>query len=270
MKAEVVRLTVKVTKDVTYGDAPLQKLDFYEPDKPNGAAVLDIHGGGWFRGEKQKESDMAKRFAALGYHVAVPNYRLAPADFFPAARDDVLAAFSWLRTHAQVENLGVFGSSAGGSLAVDVGLAEGVPTVSWSGIFDIQQWFADHPAVVAQPDTKTDFVQTASAEIDQGGRNDPFYKWFILNYVDADETKFSRVEPFDRLTADAGPLYLANSQAEIIPVSGIYRLAQAAAKVGVPVTLQVIPGGQHAEGYLSAAWPGTVAFLAQHLVKGSI
>ncbi|MEO2817899.1 alpha/beta hydrolase, partial [Lacticaseibacillus rhamnosus] len=72
------------------------------------------------------------------------------------------------------------------------------------------------------------------------------------------------------LTADAGPLYLANSQAEIIPVSGIYRLAQAAAKVGVPVTLQVIPGGQHAEGYLSAAWPGTVAFLAQHLVKGSI
>lgn len=126
MKAKVVRLTVKVTKDVTYGDAPLQKLDFYEPDKPNGAAILDIHGGGWFRGEKQKESDMAKRFAALGYHVAVPNYRLAPADFFPAARDDVLAAFSWLRTHAQVENLGVFGSSAGGSLAVDVGLAEGV------------------------------------------------------------------------------------------------------------------------------------------------
>ncbi len=101
------------------------------------------------------------RFLIIGWHRQT---------FFPAARDDVLAAFSWLRTHAQVENLGVFGSSAGGSLAVDVGLAEGVPTVSWSGIFDIQQWFADHPAVVAQPDTKTDFVKTASAEIDQGGR----------------------------------------------------------------------------------------------------
>ncbi|HAJ54818.1 MAG TPA: alpha/beta hydrolase, partial [Lactobacillus sp.] len=29
------------------------------------------------------------------------------------------------------------------------------------------------------------------------------------------------------------------------------------------------PGGQHAEGYLAEAWPETVAFLAQHLLKGS-
>lgn len=262
-------MTVKITKDIAYGDAPLQKLDFYEPDKPNGAAILDIHGGGWFRGEKNKEGSMAERFAALGYTVAVPNYRLAPEAFFPAARDDVLAAFSWLRDHAGTKKLGVFGSSAGGSLSVDVGLAEGVPMVSWSGIFDIQQWFTAHPNVAAQPDTKTDFVNTASAKIDQGGRNDPFYKWFILNYVDADETKFPQVEPFERLTAQAGPMYLANSQEEIIPVSGIYQLGQAAATLGVPVTLQVIPGGQHAEGYLDEAWPETVAFLAQHLLKGS-
>lgn len=66
MKAEVERLTVKVTKDETYGDAPLQKLDAYEPDKPNGAAGFDSYGGGWCCGEKQKESDMAKRAAALG------------------------------------------------------------------------------------------------------------------------------------------------------------------------------------------------------------
>ena len=261
-------MTVNVTRDIAYGDAALQKLDFYEPEKSNGAAILDIHGGGWFRGEKNKEGEMAERFAALGYTVAVPNYRLAPEAFFPAARDDVLAAFSWLREHTKGLQLGVFGSSAGGSLSVDVGLAEGVPTGSWSGIFDIRQWFADHPAVVAQPDTKTDFVKTASAKIDQGGRNDPFYKWFILNYVDSDETKFPEVEPFDRLTAQAGPLYLANSQEEIIPISGIYQLAHAAEKLGLPVTLQSIPGGQHAEGYLDEAWQGTVAFFAQYLLKG--
>lgn len=124
-------------------------------------------------------ADMAKRFAALGYHVAVPNYRLAPADFFPAARAAVLAAFSWLRTHALLANLGVFGSSAGGSLAVAVGLAVRASTVSWSGIFDIQQWFADHPAVVAQPEQQTDFVCTASAEIALRGRKAPFTCWFI-------------------------------------------------------------------------------------------
>lgn len=121
-------MTVNVTRDIAYGDAALQKLDFYEPEKSNGAAILDIHGGGWFRGEKNKEGEMAERFAALGYTVAVPNYRLAPEAFFPAARDDVLAAFSWLREHTKGLQLGVFGSSAGGSLSVDVGLAEGVPT----------------------------------------------------------------------------------------------------------------------------------------------
>ena len=114
-------MTVNVTRDIAYGDAALQKLDFYEPEKSNGAAILDIHGGGWFRGEKNKEGEMAERFAALGYTVAVSNYRLAPEAFFPAARDDVLAAFSWLREHTKGLQLGVFGSSAGGSLSVDVG-----------------------------------------------------------------------------------------------------------------------------------------------------
>lgn len=261
-------MAVTVTNDVVYSPDLNLTLDVFVPDNPNHAAILDIHGGGWFRGDKSKEAPMAERFAEAGFVVFVPNYRLAPKTFFPAAREDVLQAYSWLKESDYDFNrdkIAVFGSSAGGSLSVDVGLATGIPTVSWSGIFDIKNWFESHPDVVAQPDTHTDFVKTASAQIDQGGRNDPFYKWFILNYVDSDETKFDDVEPFKRVTEKAGPMYLANSLQEIIPTSGVTSLADALAKANVPVMTQFVTGGKHAEGYVDKAWDYTLAFYKQYL-----
>jgi acetyl esterase/lipase len=111
--------------------------------KPRPGIVV-IHGGGWLEGDK---SSFASRehgvpgniveFAELGFVAASINYRLSGEATFPAALDDCKTAVRWLRAHATDYNLdpariGVYGNSAGGHLAMLLGVA-GVgpqPTVS--------------------------------------------------------------------------------------------------------------------------------------------
>ncbi len=94
-----------------------------------------IHGGGWIEGDK---SSFASRehgvpgnivdFAALGFVAVTINYRLAGEAPFPAALDDCKTAVRWLRAHARDYNvdpdhIGAFGNSAGGHLAMLLGMA---------------------------------------------------------------------------------------------------------------------------------------------------
>ena len=98
-------------------------------------AIVVIHGGGWIEGDK---SSFASRehgvpgnivdFAALGFVAVTINYRLAGEAPFPAALDDCKCAVRWLRAHAKdyhldPEHIGAFGNSAGGHLALLLGMA---------------------------------------------------------------------------------------------------------------------------------------------------
>ena len=103
------------------------KLDLYFPGVPtDGAklpAVIMIHGGGWSSGDRSGLAREASMFARHGYVVLVPDYRLSGTATFPAALQDITAAFSWCLTHAREVNvdrsrIGVFGASAGGQLAL--------------------------------------------------------------------------------------------------------------------------------------------------------
>lgn len=79
--------TAKLTRDVVYKNIDNEALgvDVYEPEEIRGAIVL-IHGGGWFAGDKAKEEHLASRLVDEGFVVFVPNYRLAPKYLFPAGR----------------------------------------------------------------------------------------------------------------------------------------------------------------------------------------
>jgi salicylate hydroxylase len=90
---------------------------------PGGAAggpvVLHLHGGGYTMGSAQGAVDLASRLAAaVGGWGLVPDYRLAPEHAFPAALDDVVAAYLWLVREHGPQRIVVSGEDAGGGLAV--------------------------------------------------------------------------------------------------------------------------------------------------------
>ena len=86
--------------------------------------VLYLHGGGYFFGSPRTHRQiiiaMAKAFDGPCYGL---DYRLAPEHPFPAAVEDAIAAYRWVRGKHPGARLTLAGDSAGGGLAVVTALA---------------------------------------------------------------------------------------------------------------------------------------------------
>jgi epsilon-lactone hydrolase len=105
--------------EVTAGGVPAHWLA--APGADTGRVLLFLHGGGYELGSLRSDGELAARLGrASGMRVLFPEYRLAPEHPFPAAIDDVLAVWRWLRTDQDLSarSIAVAGDSAGGGLAV--------------------------------------------------------------------------------------------------------------------------------------------------------
>lgn len=227
------------------------------------AAIILIHGGGWFRGDKSKETSLASKLVDAGYLVFAVNYREAPDATFPASRDDVLAAEKWAEASDWAfdrSRVAFFGGSAGGNLSVEASIATGRPAVSWSGIFDLLGIVEATDDLPATP-TSQDLNAMKSADINQTGRNDAFLRWTILDEVGGDRNLLAEASTSRHASPNGGPVFLANSLGEFVPVSDAVAMQAALSAVGVPSTLQLITGTHHAEGYTEVAIGPTLAFL---------
>ncbi|MGQ0843083.1 MAG: alpha/beta hydrolase fold domain-containing protein [Sporichthyaceae bacterium] len=82
-----------------------------------------IHGGGWVLFDVDTYDASCRGLAnKIGAIVVSPAYRKAPEHVFPAAHDDVLAGWNWLRQNAEslgghVDRLAIGGESVGGTMA---------------------------------------------------------------------------------------------------------------------------------------------------------
>jgi acetyl esterase/lipase len=112
---------VDVVKDVALG------LRVYVPhDRQSKGALLWIHGGGYITGRASMDHAFCGSTArTLGIVVAAIDYRLAPKHPFPAAIDDCMQAWHWLKHSADglgidPSAIAVGGQSAGGGLAASL------------------------------------------------------------------------------------------------------------------------------------------------------
>ncbi len=155
------------------------RLDLYLPVDSSRAAPLlvIVHGGSWQAGDRTELPKLARYFAARGIAVASPDYRLAPANPFPAARDDVLRATAFVQSNAA--ELGVdptrvvyLGRSAGAQIALSAAAAsEGDPrvrgAVSLYGPLDLRWGYANpgNPRVVDGRAVLRDYLGGSPAEV---------------------------------------------------------------------------------------------------------
>lgn len=87
------------------------------------ATVLYLHGGGHVVGDLDTHDAIVRRLVTdLGCVAVSLAYRLAPEHQWPAAIDDTVAAFQWVRERCHelggdTDRIGIAGDSAGGNLA---------------------------------------------------------------------------------------------------------------------------------------------------------
>jgi acetyl esterase/lipase len=121
------------------GERQRLDLDLYRPEarrRPR-PAIIWVHGGGFYFGERAYMSAYARKFAERGYVSATITYRLADDGeldqvgyprAIEAAQHDAQAAVRWLRRHAKrlgVDRTRIYigGHSAGAITALEVGVS---------------------------------------------------------------------------------------------------------------------------------------------------
>lgn len=109
------------------GDAGPLRARVYRPKVAGPRPiVLWVHGGGFVIGGLETHRSTCSNLAARsGCIVVAVDYRKAPEHKFPAAVDDSLASFRWVRDHAEQlggrpRQLAIGGDSAGGNLSAVV------------------------------------------------------------------------------------------------------------------------------------------------------
>jgi len=202
-------------------------------DVPVGDArtILYFHGGGYIAGSCATHRDLAARIsAACGARALVVDYRLAPEHKYPAAFDDGLRSFRWLREHGVAsQQIAIGGDSAGGGLALATLLAlrdggEELP----GAVFLLSPWLSQVPdgesydtRAAFDPVISEDFAQ-ACAEAFLGGTG-----------VDARELVL-----FEKDLRGLPSLFVQVGEDEIL-LSDSLRLVEKARDAGVDARLDV-------------------------------
>jgi len=121
---------VRIERDVLYrpGGGPAQTLDLYSPAARGFPTVIFIHGGSLRSGDDRSSAYYARvcePFSGAGIGCATIDYRVAPAQKWPAMPEDVAAAIRWV--HDSIGTRGgdpgrifLFGHSSGCHLAATV------------------------------------------------------------------------------------------------------------------------------------------------------
>ena len=130
-----VESAVEVRRDLPYAtvDGRSLLLDLYLPERAGGECpvVLYLHGGAFMVGSKADHAEeRLLPVARSGIAIASAQYRFSDVATYPAQVHDVKAAVRWLRANAaehgyRAERVGAWGASAGGYLALMLGLTAG-------------------------------------------------------------------------------------------------------------------------------------------------
>jgi epsilon-lactone hydrolase len=208
------------------------------PGADAGRVLLFLHGGGYELGSLRSDGELAARLGrASGMRVLFPEYRLAPEHPFPAAIDDVRAAWHWLRTDQDLSasSVAVAGDSAGGGLAVALLVAardagEALPAA----------------AVLMSP---TVDLTSSGASMTERADQDPIstpamLRQFAGDYLAGADPKTPLASPLFAALAGLPPLLIQVGTADLL-LSDSERLAAAAAEAGVDVTLEIGEGLPH-------------------------
>jgi arylformamidase len=133
-----------VRRDLRYGSAARQRLDFFAAGQVGRPTLLFIHGGYWQWGAKEDEAFVASGPLAHAINVANVEYTLCPESNLDGIVAEIHAALDWLSRHlaelnADPSQLIVGGSSAGAQLAaMMLRRADVTGGLLISGVYDLE------------------------------------------------------------------------------------------------------------------------------------
>ena len=211
------------------------------PGSDTSRALLFFHGGGYCSGSIVSHRRMVTEAGrASGVRTLAVGYRLAPEHPFPAAVDDAMTAWHFLRHQGiAAEHIVLGGDSAGGGLSLSVALQlrdakEELPACLWL----VSPW--------------TDLTLSGSTLANKDAVDPLIHKSYLSELAEAylggtTERKNPMVSALFANLTGIPPLLIQVGSSETL-LDDAVRLARAAGEADVPVTLEIWPHMIH-------AWP---------------
>ncbi len=214
-----------------------QALDIYMPttnpaEAPERGvpAVVFVHGGSWMHGAKE-DIRIIDRFLAKmraeGWAVISIDYVTSPIRLLNGPSANVSRAFEWIHAHApdygiDPWNMGVYSVSAGSHLTMEAMVASGDPGSLW-------RFWLDEIGPV-------DLVAMADGEaFEASSRLAKFPNRYLKKH-----------SPLLQVDGPFPPTAIAHGDADrVVAIAQSERLAETLAAYGTPVTMKVVPGGDH-------------------------
>jgi epsilon-lactone hydrolase len=235
------------------------------PSSDGSRVLLFLHGGGYCSGSIVSHRRMVSEAGrAGGMRTLAIGYGLAPENPFPAALDDALTAWRFLRCQGtDARHISIGGDSAGAGLSLAVALRlrdakEELPGCLWL----VSPW--------------TDLTMSGSTLTTKDAVDPLIHKGYLCELADAYlggavDRKNPSVSPLFADLRGLPPTLIQVGSAETL-LDDAVRLAAAAGYADVPVTLEIWPHMIHAWHLWNASLePGRQAlgsagsFMRQHL-----
>lgn len=263
---------IHVERDIIYGEADDVELQLnlaLPKGKGPFPAVVCIHGGGWYQGQRHDMDFMTELLARRGYVAASVGYRLVPAARFPAQIEDCKAAVRWLRANAtkhdvNPDHIGAIGPSAGGHLACLLGVTDKKDGLEGTG------GNPDHSSRVQAVVSffgRTNFIKkTWSDQLEEK----IFVPLIGASFDDKPEL-YKRISPVAYVSRTSPPfLFVHGAEDKLVPPEDSTDMAKKLQAAGVSAKAVIVEGAGH--GW----WDGenqtksiqqAVAFFDEHLKK---
>jgi acetyl esterase/lipase len=217
-RSKAVTERFKTKRDLRYGDAPRNRLDFISCGKPNAPTFVWIHGGYWQMSDKENYACVGEGPLSCGINVAPVEYTLTPGIRLDGLVAEVRTSVAWVvhnlkELGAATSGVYIGGHSAGGHLTA---MALSVPGVlgglAISGLFDLE----------------------------------PIRLSYLNDAVRMDEAEARRNSPIHHLPSKAAPLVVAvgaDELPELVRQSAEYYAAWT--KAGLKGRYLPLPGHEH-------------------------
>ena len=261
-------------------DVYLPSADIRSQDaRPLHPALLMIHGGAWFSGNKVHVSSHARFAAEHGYVVVAINYRLAPQYPFPAQIDDCRDALLWMKEQAatyeiDAQRLGVYGYSAGGQLACLLGCSQNNRRQVASQV--ASQQVSQPIGQAGRPSPEADKGLPPVRAVVAGGAPCEFswvpaeattLVYWLGGTRAAKPDQYAAASPIEFVDAKDPPTFLFHGTGDrIVPLATAQRMIQRLSRAEVESRLHLVPDANHIQAFLDEPARGkAIEFLDHHL-----
>jgi acetyl esterase/lipase len=278
--AELRQEPIQFELNIPYAatENPSQRLDLYLPEEPGSdelPVIVFFHGGGWRQGDKADCAERLMPFVRGGQYAGVAvGYRLSGEAIWPAQIHDCKAAIRWVRANAKKYGLdpnriGVWGRSAGGHLALMLGVSGDVPELE--GDLGPNLGMSSKITCVANYSGVSEFLALCGQEsiIDRTKANAPEAK-LIGGLLGANPEKAKAASPLTYVSPDDPPVLTAHGSADsIVPYDQAVRLDKALRKAGVRSYFIKVKGAGHG-GFPRAVDERLAKFFAKYLLGKNV